>query len=233
MADAGGDGFEFGESDAAERCFGCGAVDGVYHYLAGGDGAVGLDEGVDLGVGGIVDGHAIVFSAGKHGLYDARTCELPEAVDGLGNGIARRGTVEQSGGFLEGAVELEDIVVDPAQRIGHSLVGNAGGVGENADFHLGKILVAQGDGIVDNPGEIGMKRRFSVTRECDYVERLAVLAEEYQFFLEQACRLLARRQSGGTVALGIVAGLAVDTVERAYFTVVRHKVYAKRRTEPP
>lgn len=84
--DAGGYGAEPVGADVLERLLGCAAVDGVYHYLARADAAIGPDERVDFGIGGVVDGYAVVGAAREHGLDYARAGKLAEggyhAVDG-------------------------------------------------------------------------------------------------------------------------------------------------------
>lgn len=47
-----------------------GTVDRIYHYFARIDASVGIDESVDFGRGGVVDGATFVLAAKEHRLHD-------------------------------------------------------------------------------------------------------------------------------------------------------------------
>ena len=187
-----GNGVELGTGYAAQGGLGRGTVDCVDHDFAWRYAAVGVDEGVDLGVGGVVDGLAVVLAAGEHGLYYALGAEFGQAFDGLSDRISGVGPVEEVSCLFEGAVELEYVVVYFTECGRNGMVGNAGGICEDADFDVGKVAVAQSYGVVDHSCEIGVERRLAVAGESDDIERSAVLYEREQFLFEQTRHFVAR-----------------------------------------
>ena len=219
--DAGGYGAEPVGDDVLERLLGRAAVDGVYHYLARADAAVGPDERVDFGIGGVVDGHAAVCAAREHGLDYARAGKLAEggyhAVDG--ERIAH-GAVERAHCRFHRRVEFQDIIVDTPQGFGHGGAVDHRGIGEHAYFHVGIVFVAELDCVVDHTGEFGVDGRLAVARERDYVEPVAGGLHGRKTLVEKPAHLLARWHPGGAGALRVVARLAVEAVESANFAVV-------------
>ena len=173
-------------------------------------------------------------ATGEHGLYNGVAAEAGDAVDDFAD-VERRidGSVKQRYSGWYGAVEFEDIVVDSGKCAAYRLRPETGGVGQHAYFHVGEIAVAQGYGVVDHAFELGVQCGLAVAREGDYVERSAFGFHCSELLFEHGGDLRAGRKPCGAVALGVVSGLAIDAVERAYFAVVGHEVYAQRRTQTP
>ena len=93
-------------------------------------------------------------------------------------------------------------------------------------------MVAQVNHVVHNLLELRVQSGLAVAREGDYVERFARLVHGGKLFAKLFAHLVARRHTRGALTLSIVAGFAVNAVERAYFAVVRHEVYTERNSQP-
>ncbi|WP_222124261.1 hypothetical protein, partial [Bacillus pumilus] len=67
----------------------------------------------------------------------------------------------------------------------------------------------------------------------DHIKRFAGLAHVSEARFEQVCHPFAWRETGGSGALGIETGLAVEAVECAYLSIVRSQIDPQRNAEPP
>ena len=207
-------------------------VDGVQHNRARTDAAVGIAQSLDFGVCGIIYDCAVVRSARKQRLHYRLAGELLEALDdALGRRPRRGGAVEGAEGGIDSAVQLDDVVVHASQRQRHRRDGGTRAVGEDADLGLRIVAVAQRDSIVYNAGKFGVQRRLAVSAESDDVQRCRLGLHLLQPRLEHLAHLGACGQARRTGALGVVPGLAVQAVEGAHLTVVRHQVDAERHAE--
>ena len=196
--------------------------------------AVGFEQRCPFGRGSVVDAHAVVEAACLHGLNDAIAAELAEVVDGAADGERRRRrTVEGAHRGFDGAVELHNIVVDTPEGLDNVGAPQLCRIAQYAYLRLGIEAVAHGNSVVDNGGEVGMERRLAVAREGDDVERVAGGVERRKTFAEQAADIGACRQARRAGALGVLARLAVETVEAAHLAVVGRQIDPQRRSEAP
>ena len=95
-------------------------------------------------------------------------------------------------------------------------------------WHLGKILVAQRYGILDDAQEIGMPCRFTITSKGHVVEGFVVGLALCQYLLKGCAYFLTCGALLVRTEVGIEATLAIQTVERTYLAVGRHEVDAQR-----
>ena len=76
-----------------------------------------------------------------------------------------------------------------------------------------------------------MEGWFAIAGESDDIETLAGAMHFLESGFEIGRHLLDGRQSGGTDPLGVISGFAIEAIERAYFAIIRHKIYPQRHAE--
>ena len=130
----------------------------------------GCEPGLGVFVAGVVDGFSLVFSVEEHGLDYALVGKQGEAgydvfyvVGGAEWLIYEADVLGRHG------VEFLYVVVYAQQGVEHVLTVELGGVAEYADFCLGEVFIAQGDGVVYDSGKVGVEGWFSVSGEGDDV----------------------------------------------------------------
>ena len=134
--------------------------------------------------------------------------------------INRLRLIDEPESAVDGRIELENIVIYSAQCIGYVFVSHHCGVAEHRHLCFGIELVAQ-QHIVHNLLEVGVQSRLAIAREGDYVELLTGSVHGAELGIEAIVHIVARGHTGGALPLGIVAGFAVQTVERANLAVDR------------
>lgn len=123
--------------------FGCLSIDGIKHYRTRPDVAVGIAQSLDFEVGGIVYGRAVVSSARQQRLHYCLSGELLETSDdALGRRLGRCWPIEGAEGGIDGAVQLDDIIVHAAQGGGNRVQPGVGAVSEDTDLSLRIVAVA-------------------------------------------------------------------------------------------
>ena len=134
-------------------------------------------------------------------------------------------------GVADGAVELEDVLVDHAQGARHPPLVQAGGVAEHGHLALGRVLVAQGDGGLHYLLELRVHGGFAVAGEGDDVGQRVLLGHLAELVLELPGHLAGLGQAGGAGTLAVVARLAVEAVVGAHLAVVGHQVDSQREAQ--
>lgn len=243
-----GDGMEHGGRGFLQPLDGCFAVNGVNHHLAGTYAAEGSYPGQDVGIRRIIDTyfHCIPclrgrmstsrptkfhFARHKHGLHDDVAVELAKILDDVFRTIARTGTIHKADVIIVDGVEFLDVVVHTHQGFAYSSIVGHRSIREHTDTRIREILIAQADGIVDDAGKFGMKRRFAVSGKGYDVESFAsseTLAENIFKSLGNGLTCGARRTGG---VLAIEATLAINTIKGAEFSVGWHQIDTERDPE--
>ena len=201
-------------------------VDGVNHHLAGLDELEGAEPGKHVGVIDVADGVALVFALHKQGLNDTVLAESDEAVDDGLNVVARMGTVNPLDVVGLNGVEFADVVIHTAQGIEHGRTHDLSGVGEDTDFGVGEILIAQADGVVDDFGEMRMQGGLAIARKGEDIGFQTLLLHLGKLCLQSLGHFFA----GGLLLFGSVvlveSTFTVDAVEGTHFAVGRKQVDA-------
>ncbi len=224
------DGVEFFVGGLLECGVGCLAVDGVNHHLTGGNGAHGIEPGIDIGVGGVVD----AGSFQKHGLYDGVSMEGSHTLNDFFHVVPLpAGTVYLIYKVGVDGVEFQNVVVDFHQGSVYLRTVKQSGIAEHADLCLWEILVAQKQRVVDDLWELRVARGLSVAGEGEYVGCRTVLQHILQSRLERCCHLIASGHLLVRTMVGIEAAFAVDTVKGTNLAVGRQQVDAQRYTQSP
>ena len=236
--DAVANGVEFFGRGFLQTLGGCFAVDGVDHYLLGGNGFHGFEPWGNVFFAGVVVGAPLgpprrgKVAFEEHGLNDDVAVETLESFDDLVHLIPFAfGTVHHINiGWVNG-VELEDVVVHFHQRIVDLRTVDERGIGEHADLGIRKILVAQPDGVFNDFWEMRIGRGFTVAGEGEHVGMGAICFHVLQFGFDGIgyffpCRHLLL----GTV-VGIETAFAIDAVEGADLSVGRKEIDAETDAE--
>ena len=117
-----------------------------------------------------------IISTKKHRLNDDMTFEHLEILDDFLYIIVRLlWTVQLLDVIHIDRVELQNIVIDKHEGLPHFLLIYIGGIAENREFCLWKILVAYSHCVLYDSLEVGMSCRLTITCESYVVERLVIL----------------------------------------------------------
>ena len=159
-------------------------------------------------------------------MHEPENCFIVD--NALGLHINRLRLIDEPESAVDGRIELENIVIYSAQCIGYVFVSHHCGVAEHRHLCFGIELVAQQQHVVNNFLEVRVQGRLAVAREGDNVELLAGGVHGAELGIQAILHIVACGYAGGALSLGVVSGFAIHAVERAYFPIVGHKVYAER-----
>ena len=208
------------------RCF---TIYRIYHHLTRCYALHGIEPRVYILGRGIVYRHAFGIGAShKHGLHHTMPLKGPHALDEFVQVIVAHGAVYP--GYIGHVhrIELHDIVVYPLQRLKHLWPIDARGIGEHTHLGMGEIAVAQLQRIIYDSRKVGVRRRLTVSRECQHIGCHALGLHLHQFLFQCFCYLMACGQFLLGTALGIEATLAIDTVEGTHLAVTRQQIDTQR-----
>ena len=168
----------------------------------------------------------------EHGLDDDVTVEEAQLVDDVGGTIgATGGAVDEAYVGIVDRIEFLDIVVYLHQRLTHLGTMQLRGVAQHRYARVGAIAVAQGDGGVDDFGEMGMGGGFAVAGKGKHVGTRAIICHRLQLPLERRRHFGDRRTRCAGLSLMVVSTLTVDAVEGTVFAVGGHEVDAHREAQ--
>ena len=92
-------------------------------------------------------------------------------------------------------------------------------------------MIAQGDGVVDDAGEVGVHRGFSVSSKGDDVGASAFLLHRLQFLLENFGNFFASGDAQFGLGVTIETAFAINAIEGAEFSIGRQEINAKRNSQ--
>lgn len=204
------------------------AGNGVNHHFTGGYLLQKLQPGLYFFFGGVVDALSLVVTFYKKGLNGYPALEFLQLGYGVGQTKATLGLVQQLHGILQGRVQFLYVVVNFQQGVKNGGPVQAGGVGEDGNSGLGAITFTQFDGVVNDGGEVGVQGGFPVPGKGQHIRKFSVFLHLLQFPFELGGYLLACGQfRTGRILSRIEATLAVNTIERAEFTVFGQQIDAE------
>ena len=117
------------------------------------------------------------------------------------------------------SIEFQNVVVYSSQCFVHSGLVTIGGITQHANFGIGKIVIAQGDGVVDDAGEVGVHSGFSVSSKGDDVGAAAFLLHRLQFLLKDFGNLFASGDAQFGFGVTIETAFAINAIEGAKFSI--------------
>ena len=164
----------------------------------------------------------------EHGLDNHLALETTEILQQFGKTEARLvGHVNLSDALVQHRVELHDIVFYLAQRLEDILFPQHRRIGEDGYLRRRAMLVANGDGIVDNARKIRVHRRLAVAREGNDIGHLPVGPHLVQFPGQCLADLLAARHLLMRAMVFIVPAFAINTIESTELPVSREQIHAE------
>ena len=108
---------------------------------------------------------------------------------------------------------------------------DASGIAEDRDFGRWGILVAKGEGVVDDFGELGVDGWLAVAAEGDGVDFDLLPLEALQHSLKVGKDLGCGGEDGVVASVAVPTAFAIDTIEIAKFAFFGQEVDAQRCSE--